>query len=63
VAENSGNLETSRALDVHKETIGALYKTLELVHASLGLGGGIQEIDRHFKIIMKIDSSLLRNGE
>ena len=63
VAKNSGNLKASRTLDIHEETIGALHKTLELVCAGFLLGGGIQEIDRHFKIIMKIDSSLLRNGE
>jgi hypothetical protein len=48
VAKNSGNLEASRTLNVHEETIGALHKTLELVCAGLRLGGRIQEIDRHF---------------
>ena len=55
VAENSGNLKTSGALDVHEKTIGALYKTLEFVRAGLSLRGRIQKIDGHFKLKLKID--------
>jgi hypothetical protein len=49
VAKNSGNLKASRTLDVHEETIRALYKTLELVGSGLLVGGGVQKIDRHFR--------------
>ena len=33
MAENSRNLEASRALDVHKERVGGLYEPLQLVCA------------------------------
>jgi hypothetical protein len=47
MAKNSCNLKASRTLDVHEETIRALYKTLELVGSGLLFGGGVQKIDRH----------------
>jgi hypothetical protein len=31
VREHGGDLEAARALDVHEEAVGALYKALELV--------------------------------
>jgi hypothetical protein len=55
MTEHSGNLEASRTFDVHEVTIGTLNKTLELVCAGLGLGGGIQEINWHF-VIKKVKS-------
>lgn len=48
MAKNSGNLKASRTLDVHEETIRALYKTLELVSSGLLVGGRVKKIDRHF---------------
>lgn len=47
MTKNSCNLKASRTLDVHEETIRALYKTLELVGIDLLVGGGVQKIDRH----------------
>jgi hypothetical protein len=47
MAKNSGDLKAARAFDVHKETIGALYKALELVGSGLMFGGGVEEIDGH----------------
>jgi len=55
MTEDSGNLEASRTLNVHKETIGALYETLELVGLGLSLRGRIQKIDRHNEIILFLD--------
>lgn len=37
MAEDGGNLKTCRALNVHKEAIGTLHKTLELVHFGFGV--------------------------
>ena len=51
MAKNSGNLKASRTLDVHEETIRALYKTLELVGSGLLFGGGVQKIDRHILLV------------
>jgi len=48
MAKYGGDLEASRALDVHEETIGGLHKALELVCVRLDLGGGVEQIDRHF---------------
>lgn len=48
VAKYGGDLEASGALDVHEEAIGGLHKALELVCVGLGLGGGVEQIDRHF---------------
>ena len=47
MTEHGGNLKATRTLDVHKEAIGALYKTLELVGSGLLFGGGVKKIDRH----------------
>ena len=47
MAKNSRNLKASWTLDIHKEAIWALYKTLELVGSGLLFGGGVQKIDRH----------------
>jgi hypothetical protein len=41
MAENSGNLEASWALDVHEERIGRLYKSLQLVGADFRLSAGV----------------------
>lgn len=43
--EDGGDGEATRALDVHEERVGVLYKTLELVAASLLLGGGVKKVD------------------
>lgn len=51
VAEYGGNLKAARTLDVHKETIRALYKTLELVCTGLLFGGRVEEIDRHLECL------------
>lgn len=48
VAKYGGDLEASGALDVHEEAIGGLHEALELVCVGLGLGGGVEQIDRHF---------------
>jgi hypothetical protein len=48
MTENSGNLKASRALNIHKERVGALHEALELVGSSLQLCGGVQQIGWHF---------------
>lgn len=45
VREDGGDSEAARALDVHEERVGVLHKSLELVRASLLLGGGVQKVD------------------
>jgi len=50
VAKDGGNLEASRALNVHEKAIGALYETLELVSSGLLLRCGVQQINRHLTI-------------
>jgi len=47
VTEHSCDLKAARALNVHEETIRALYKTLKLVSVGLLLGGRVKKIDRH----------------
>ena len=51
MAKNSRNLKASWTLDIHKEAIWALYKTLELVGSGLLFGGGVQKIDRHILLV------------
>tara|TARA_B110000090_G_C13108441_1_gene341390 strand:+ start:259 stop:423 length:165 start_codon:yes stop_codon:yes gene_type:complete len=48
VREDCGNDEASRALYVHEEGVGRLYKSLQLVLFLLGGSGGKSKIDRHF---------------
>lgn len=43
--EDSGDSEATRALDIHEERVGVLHKSLELVAASLLLGGGVEKVD------------------
>lgn len=45
VREDSGDGEATGALDVHEERVGVLHKSLELVRASLLLGGGVEKVD------------------
>ena len=45
VGEDGGDGEATRALDVHEERVGVLHKSLELVAASLLLGGGVKKVD------------------
>ena len=45
VREDGGDSEAARALDVHEERVGVLHKSLELVAASLLLGGGVEKVD------------------
>lgn len=45
VREDGGDGEATRALDVHEERVGVLHKSLELVAASLLLGGGVKKVD------------------
>jgi exonuclease VII large subunit len=47
MAKDSSNLKATRTLDVHKERIRALYKSLQLVSASLMFDSRVQKIDRH----------------
>lgn len=53
VREDGGDGEAARALDVHEERVGVGHKSLELVAASLLLGGGVE----------KVDSESLRRGK
>ena len=50
VAEDGGDLEATRALDVHEERVGALYKALELVLASFAGSGRVEKIDGQLNI-------------
>lgn len=43
--EDGGDGEATGALDVHEERVGVLHKSLELVRASLLLGGGVKKVD------------------
>lgn len=45
VREDGGDGEAAGALDVHEERVGVLHKSLELVRASLLLGGGVKKVD------------------
>ena len=45
VREDGGDGEATGALDVHEERVGVLHKSLELVRASLLLGGGVKKVD------------------
>lgn len=45
VREDGGDSEATGALDVHEERVGVLHKSLELVAASLLLGGGVKKVD------------------
>lgn len=45
VAEDSGDVHATWALDIHEVRVGALYETLELVRVLFVLNGGVQEID------------------
>ena len=47
VTKDGGNLETSRALNVHEKAIGALHKALELVGPGVLFRSRVQQIDRH----------------
>lgn len=57
MTENSSNLETSGTLDIHKEWIGGLYKSLELVSPLLLLWGRIQQVNRHYKYISNLNET------
>jgi hypothetical protein len=48
MAENSGNLEASRALDIHEKGIWALNESLKLVSSEFKLSRRMQQIGRHF---------------
>jgi hypothetical protein len=41
VAKDSGNLKASRAFDIHKKRVGALYQAFQLVCAKFMLGSGV----------------------
>ena len=41
MAKDSRNLEAPRALNVHKERVGGLYESLQLVCASLNFGSRV----------------------
>lgn len=45
VREDGGDLEASRALDVHEERVGLGHNLLELVGASLNLGRGVEKVN------------------
>lgn len=47
MAEYCGDLETTRAFNVHEETIRACNEPLELVGSGLLFGGWVEEIDGH----------------
>jgi len=47
MTEDSGDLEATRAFNIHKEGIRTLHKALELVGPGLGLWSWVEEIDRH----------------
>jgi hypothetical protein len=47
VAKNSRNLKASRALNIHKERVWALHKTLKFVGSEFQLWGGVQQISWH----------------
>lgn len=44
--EDGGDGEATGALDVHEEGAGLGHEGLKLVLTGLGLGGGVEEIDR-----------------
>jgi hypothetical protein len=46
VREDGGDGEATGALDVHEEGAGLGHEGLKLVLTGLGLGGGVEEIDR-----------------
>ena len=47
--EHGGDLEATRALDIHEKAVRLLNETLQLVLLVLVVGGGVQEVvvDRH----------------
>lgn len=64
--EDGGDLEASRALDVHEERVGLGHNLLELVGASLNLGGGVEKVNSENLgglAIRSIPSQLLQVGE
>lgn len=48
VRENSGNVEASRALNIHEETVGGLNQSLELVLGLLVGERWVEEVLGHF---------------
>jgi len=45
MAENRGNVEAARALDVHKVRVGRLHQSLKLVRALFLFNRRVEEID------------------
>ena len=45
MGEDGGDVEASRALDVHEVGVWRLYETLELMASGLGGGRGVQKVD------------------
>ena len=46
--ENSGDVETTGALNIHEEGVGGLNESFQFVLAFLGRGRRVKKIDRHF---------------
>lgn len=44
VREDGGDVDASRALDIHKVAVGRLHETLQLVLACFGIIAGVEEI-------------------
>ena len=62
VAENCGDLVTSRALDVHEEGVGVLDQTLQLALALFLLGEGVQQILCELKTQSKVIDQFYENS-
>lgn len=63
VGEDGGDGEATRALDVHEERVGVLHKSLELVRASLLLGGGVQKVDGESLAVIQMDRKRNRKSQ
>jgi len=48
VGENGSNVEASRALNIHEETVGGLNQSLELVLGFLVSEGRVEKVLGHF---------------
>jgi len=53
VREDSGDVETPRALYVHEKGVGALHQTLELMFAEFVGSGGMKQIGRHDQVVAR----------
>lgn len=48
VGENGGNVEASRALNIHEETVGSLNQSFKLVLGLLVSKGRVEKVLGHF---------------